>query len=340
MDFGIFTMFSTREGLSQAQVFQEWLGLVQVAEESGVDTLWLGESHFRPQRAVLASPLVGASAVAARTKRIRVGLAVQVLPLANPLRVAEEAAIVDHLSEGRLVFGVGRSSFLEAYEGYNVDYAESRALFLESLDVILKAWRHETFSHDGKYYHFQDVQLVPRPYQKPHPPVRVAVESRETFALAGKLGFPIFIRHQMDIPELQDLLKQYEAARHAAGFTGPNDVILQIAGYVADTAEKARSEPEASTMRGRRLVSAALHRAADPEAFERLKRISEVPYADVLPRVAYGTPDAVAARIVEYRETLGITGVSLDVNPGGQIPYDRVVHSIRLLTEKVIPRFR
>jgi alkanesulfonate monooxygenase SsuD/methylene tetrahydromethanopterin reductase-like flavin-dependent oxidoreductase (luciferase family) len=144
----------------------------------------------------------------------------------------------------------------------------------------------------------------------------------------------------MDIPELQDLLKQYQAARHAAGFTGPNDVILQIAGYVADTAEKARSEPEASTMRGRRLVSAALHRAADPEAFERLKRISEVPYADVLPRVAYGTPDAVAKRIVEYREMLGITGISLDVNPGGQIPYDRVVHSIRLLTEKVIPRFR
>jgi alkanesulfonate monooxygenase SsuD/methylene tetrahydromethanopterin reductase-like flavin-dependent oxidoreductase (luciferase family) len=340
MDFGIFTMFSTREGSTQSQVFQEWLSLVQVAEDSALDTLWLGESHFRPQRAVLASPLVGASAVAARTRRIRVGLAVQVLPLANPLRVAEEAAIVDHLSEGRLVFGVGRSSFLEAYEGYNVDYAESRALFLESLEIIRKAWTEETFSHDGRYYRFRDVQLVPKTYQKPHPPIRVAVESRETFALAGTLGFPIFIRHQMDVSELQDLLGQYQAARHAAGFSGPNDVILQIGGYVADTAERARSEPEASTMRGRRLVQAALHRAADPEAFERLKRISEVGYDDVLGRVAYGTPDAVVERLQEYRETLGITGVSLDVNPGGQIPYDRVVHSIRLLTDKVIPNFR
>jgi alkanesulfonate monooxygenase SsuD/methylene tetrahydromethanopterin reductase-like flavin-dependent oxidoreductase (luciferase family) len=340
MDFGIFTMFSTREGSTQSQVFREWLSLVQVAEDSGLDTLWLGESHFRPQRAVLASPLVGASAVAARTRRIRVGLAVQVLPLANPLRVAEEAAIVDHLSEGRLVFGVGRSSFLEAYEGYNVAYAESRALFLESLTIIRKAWTEETFSHDGTYYHFHDVQLVPKTYQRPHPPIRVAVESRETFALAGKLGFPIFIRHQMDIPELQDLLKQYQEARHAAGFSGPNDVILQIGGYVADTAERARSEPEASTMRGRRLVQAALHRAADPEAFERLKRISEVGYDDVLSRVAYGTPDAVVERLLEYRESLGITGVSLDVNPGGQIPYDRVVHSIRLLTDKVMPKFR
>jgi alkanesulfonate monooxygenase SsuD/methylene tetrahydromethanopterin reductase-like flavin-dependent oxidoreductase (luciferase family) len=130
MDFGIFTMFSTREGSTQSQVFQEWLSLVQVAEDSGLDTLWLGESHFRP------------------------------------------------------------------------------------------------------------------------------------------------------------------------------------------------------------------HRAADPEAFERLKRISEVGYDDVLSRVAYGTPDAVVERLQEYRETLGITGVSLDVNPGGQIPYDRVVHSIRLLTDKVIPKFR
>src|SRR2546426_832431 len=124
MDFGLFTMFSTREGASQFHTFQEWFDVVQVAEDVGLDTLWLGESHFRPQRAVLASPLVGASAVAARTKRIRVGLAVQVLPLVNPLRVAEEAAIVDHISEGRLIFGVGRSSFLESYEGYNVDYAE------------------------------------------------------------------------------------------------------------------------------------------------------------------------------------------------------------------------
>ena len=205
MDFGIFTMFSTREGSTQSQIFQEWLQLAQVVENAGLDTLWLGESHFRPQRAVLASPLVGAAAVAARTKRIRVGLAVQVLPLANPLRVAEEAAIVDHISEGRLIFGVGRSSFLESYEGYNVDYAESRALFLESLEIIQKAWLEDTFSYTGKYYQFRDVQLVPKPYQKPHPPIRVAVESRETFALAGRLGFPIFIRYQMDVPELQDL---------------------------------------------------------------------------------------------------------------------------------------
>src|SRR5207245_3079015 len=108
-----------------------------------------------------------------------VGLAVQVLPLANPLRVAEEAAIVDHISEGRLIFGVGRSSFLESYQGYNVEYAESRAMFLESLAIIRQAWGEAPFSYAGKYYQFRDVNLVPKPYQQPHPPIRVAVESRD-----------------------------------------------------------------------------------------------------------------------------------------------------------------
>ena len=289
---------------------------------------------------MLASPLIGASAVAARTKKIGIGLAVQVLPLANPLRVAEEAAIVDHISDGRLVFGVGRSSFIESYQGYNVDYGESRALFFESLDVIQKAWGDEPFSHQGQYYDFHDVDVTPKPFQKPHPPIRVAVESRETFNLIGDLGFPIFIRHQMDIPELQDLLGGYEKQRHAAGFSGPNDVILQLAVYVAETAEQARGEPEESTMRQRRLLRESLGQAADEEAYERLKRLSEVSYDEVLKRTIYGTPDAVVDRIQQYREELGITGVSLDVNPGGQVPYDRVVNSMRLLTEQVIPNFK
>ena len=221
-----------------------------------------------------------------------------------------------------------------------MDYEESRALFFESLEVIQRAWGEAPFSYEGKYYTFHDVDVVPKPYQRPHPPIRVAVESRDTFPLIGRLGFPIFIRHQMDIPELQGLLKQYQEERHAAGFPGPNDVILQIGAYVAETPEKARTEPEASTMRQRRMVRESLGRTGDQEAFERLRRLADVRYDDVLQRVAYGTPEAVVERLLEYQEALGITGVSLDVNPGGQIPYARVVHSIRLLTEQVIPKLK
>ncbi len=340
MNFGIFTMFTVREGASQADAFKEWFDLAQTAEDMEMDTFWIGESHFRPERAVMAAPLIGASAVAARTSRIGVGLAVQVLPLANPLRIAEEAAIVDHISEGRLVFGVGRSSFLESYQGYNIDYGESRGRFAESLEIILKAWGEEPFSYQGEFYDFHDVNLVPKPYQRPHPPVRVAVESIDTFAMAGSLGFPIFIRHQMEIPQLQDLLHKYGEARKLAGYDGPNDVILQIGGYVAETAERAYSEPQKSTMRRIQVLRQALDQAADQESYERLKRASEVSYDEVLNRVAFGTPEAVVERLQEYQEELGITGISLDVNPGGQIPHDRVVNSMRLLTEEVMPHFK
>jgi len=340
MDFGLFSMFSTREGSTQSQVFDEWFGLVRLAEDAGLDTFWFGESHFRPHRAVMASPLTGASAAASMTSRIGMDLAVQVLPLANPLRVAEEAAMVDHISRGRLLFGVGRSSFIESYQGYNVDYSESRSLFFESLEVIQKAWSESPFSYHGEHFNYDDVDLVPKPLQKPHPPIRVAVESREAFSLIGSLGFPIFIRHQMDIPEIKELLNGYKEQRELAGFTGPNDVILQLAMYVAETDEQARREPEASTMRQRRLLAESLGNAADQEAYERLKRISDTTYDDVLTRVAYGSPETVVERLREYQEELGITGVSMDVNPGGQVPYDQVVKSIELLTEKVIPAFK
>ena len=340
MDFGLFSMFSAREGFTQSETFNEWFGLVRLAEDAGLDTFWFGESHFRPHRAVMASPLIGASAAASMTSRIGMGLAVQVLPLANPLRVAEEAAMVDHISQGRLLFGVGRSSFIESYQGYNVDYGESRSRFCESLEIIQKAWTESSFPYHGEHYDFDNVNLTPKPLQTPHPPIRVAVESRETFSLIGSLGFPIFIRHQMDVPELKELLDGYKEQRELAGFDGPNDVILQLAAYVGNSREEARTTPEASTMRARRLVRESLSQAADEEAYERLKRISEVTYDDVLTRVAYGTPEEVADRIRWYREELGITGVSLDMNPGGQLSQQQVSDSIKLLADKVVPEFR
>lgn len=342
MNFGIFTMFPTREGGTQHGVFKEYLDLAQVAEDAGIDVFWLGETHFRRHRAVLASPLIAASAVAARTQRMRVGIAVQVLPLANPVRVAEEAAMVDHISDGRLDFGVGRSSFLESYQGYGVSYEESRPLFFEALEIIRKAWGEAPFSYDGKYYQFHEVDVVPKPLQKPHPPVRVAVESRDTFRLMGKLGFPIFIRYQMSVSEIQDLLGQYQEERHKAGFDGPNDVVLQIPGYVAETEEQAYEEPRESTMRQRRLTAEAVRsgHGADAEATERLGRLYTESWEDVLGRVAFGTPEKVVERVEWFRETFGLTGVSLDVNPGGQMPYEKVVRSVRLLCERVIPKFK
>ena len=114
-------------------------------------------------------------------QRVRIGLAVQVLPLTNPLRPAEEAATVDHISKGRFDFGIGRSGLTRYYQGYNVPYTESRGRFLEALDIITQAWKQEQFSYTGDHFNFSDVTVVPRPYQQPHPPIRVALASPETF---------------------------------------------------------------------------------------------------------------------------------------------------------------
>lgn len=278
MNFGLFTMFEIREGASQAETFDDWFEIVEFADDLGLDSLWLGESHFRANRAVISSPLTVASAVAARTTAIRIGLAVQVLPLANPVRIAEEAAIVDHISKGRLDFGVGRSSFIDAYQGFNIDYDESRARFSESLEIILKAWGDGPFSHRGEFYSFRDVNVVPKPYQRPYPPIRIAVQSVDTFRLVGNMGYPIFIRLQMPVPQVRELLQTYRDASSAAGYGAASDVNLLIPVYVAETQERAISEPQASAMRQRRNVLDLLGTASTKENYERLKRVAEASY--------------------------------------------------------------
>ena len=129
LEFGIFHEFPSLPGRSHADAFDQAFALVDDAERWGLDVMWLAELHFDPARAVLSAPLVVAAAIAARTTRMKIGLAVQVLPLAPPLRLAEEAATVDQISKGRLIFGVGRSGVARTYEAYGIPYAESKDRF-------------------------------------------------------------------------------------------------------------------------------------------------------------------------------------------------------------------
>jgi len=153
MHFGIFMEFESRQGRSQTESFREGFELVEAADTWGLDGVWLGEMHFNPARSVLGAPIVVASSIATRTQRLRVGMAVQVLPLNNPLRIAEEAATVDQISAGRFDFGIGRSGAPRSYDIYGVPYEESQERFREALNIILEAWKGEPFSYHGKYYH-------------------------------------------------------------------------------------------------------------------------------------------------------------------------------------------
>jgi alkanesulfonate monooxygenase SsuD/methylene tetrahydromethanopterin reductase-like flavin-dependent oxidoreductase (luciferase family) len=223
-----------------------------------------------------------------------------------------------------------------------VPYVESRSRFLEALDIITQAWTQEQFSYTGDHFHFHNVTVVPKPYQRPHPPIRVALASPETFSLVGRMGHAVFVSANTSIPQLQERLALYRQARQEAGHTGPADIALRIPAYVAETAEQARSEPEASTMHAIRYAATELiTTVANPEAAARMQRIANTPYDDILKqRVLYGTPEAVVDRLQEYQEALGITGVVLEMNYGGRLPYERVINSVRLLTEKVAPKFK
>src|ERR1700726_4133644 len=149
MEFGIFPQFPALPGRTERDAFEEAFEQIDAAERWGLDTMWLPEPHFDPQRSVLSAPLSIASAVGARTERIKIGIAVQVLPLCHPLRIAEEAATVDHISGGRLIFGVGRSGLPRTYEAYGIPYAESRDRFAETLEIIERAWSQPRFSFEG-----------------------------------------------------------------------------------------------------------------------------------------------------------------------------------------------
>jgi len=180
MHFGFFDQLPCAPGFSERQRYHDILAQIELGDALGFDKAWLGEIHFTRTFSVLADPLMVLGAAAQRTSRIRLGTAVTLLPLHNPIKIAEEAAIADILSDGRLEFGVGRGVAYQ-YPGFGIPSEESRARFEEALDFILKAWNSEVFSFDGKYFQARDLSIVPRPVQSPHPPVRAAANSPDTF---------------------------------------------------------------------------------------------------------------------------------------------------------------
>jgi len=355
---GLFMECDYRPGATEEEALAEAFDLVQTAETSGLDAVWLAERHFASAEQLIRSgsgavpsiasaPLVLASAFAARTSRLRLGIAVSVLPLSHPVRLAEEIATLDQISDGRFDLGVGRSGFATAYAGYGVPYDESRERFQECLDILLLAWTQETFSYSGRHYEFNDVGVVPKPRQKPYPPIRVAATTSETFPMMGRQGFPLFIGLRgSDLEMNATNLAIYRQTWKDAGHPGESSVFLRIPVYVGETAAAAYEEPRESTIlnyrqRGEGYASRAQGAGSVQERAEFARRIAESDYDELLrTRLAYGTPEAVAQRLAELRDQLGLSGFLLETNVGGGIPRDRVSRSVRLFAEHVAPALR
>ena len=348
MHFGIFVE-EMRHGASQASAFRDVFALADRAEAWGIDCVWLGEIHFTPTRSVISASLQVASSIATRTRRLRVGTAVQVLPLNHPLRIAEEVATVDQISEGRFEFGIGRSGVVRTYDVYGVPYGESQARFREALDIIRRAWTGEPFSYEGQFYRVQDATVAPRPYQDPHPPIRMAATSEETFPAAGRMGLPIFVGlRTTEIPDLQAQLAPYRQAWREAGHPGHPSVYLRIPVYASPTERGAMEEPRESLAsffaRQTELARSAVGRAgagpADRRRFQ-ADRMAGLSYDDILARkVAFGTAAGVIDRLRQLREQLELDGIVAELNPGGRIPPELEARNLQILTHEVMPAFR
>jgi len=234
MKFGVFFQAPEAAGQSHAQRYQEMFELIAFAETLGFDVAWLAELHFGGAFSLLANPLMMVPVIAQRTKRIRIGTAVSLLPLQHPLTTAEQAATADVLSGGRLEFGVGRGSIASQFHGFRIDVAENRARFDEALEIIRRAWTEERFSHRGRFWEVEELRVVPRPVQQPHPPIRVAVHTEESFAHIGDRGWPIYSgTTTTPLPQLREYMGVYRRRFAAAGHTWHDDqMALMLPTYV------------------------------------------------------------------------------------------------------------
>lgn len=330
MRFGIFSVvdhYPKEIGRTTGELYAELLEQAGAADQLGFESFWIAEHHFHEYGAVPRPP-VWLAAAAERTRRIRLGSAVVVLPFDNPLRTAEDYAMVDVLSGGRLNLGVGSGYLTHEYAGFGLDIAEKRARFDEALAIVLEAWTGKRFSYAGVYHRVEDVQLNVLPRQKPRPPVWIATLRADGTPRIGAKGFaPMLIPYASaeTVAQMAAGLAEWKQAFLAAG--GSDDATTVPFGFhchCAETIAQARAEAREPMDR---YVRTRLYAVQRP--FETLVE------QDV---VAFGDPEEIA-RVARVYERAGFTHFLAIPNFGG-LPHKRVLRSMELMAKHVLPLFQ
>ena len=292
------------------------------AEELGFASIWLAEHHFHSFGGFLSSPPVIGAAIAQRTTKIRIGTAVTLLPYHNPLRIAEDYATLDCLSRGRLDFGIGHGFVKWESLTFGIPLEELRERFQENLSVILRAWNGGKFSHEGKFYRYENVEALPRPVQRPYPTVWMgATSTAESFEFAGRSGFHLMLipfLHEID--ELRSMVEIYLNARRAAGHDyRAARVIAMFHVYVGENSTEARATAEPAL--------AAYHAAAaearnltqgipEPESYrthdEHRAKMRKLTFNDLVEqnRVLVGSAAEVSDKVAHVCERLYLTDLA------------------------------
>ena len=246
MQAGVLQFFSwPQRRVSLETVYERAFERIEIMDQTGYDCVWLAEHHFNTY-SVCPSVHLMASQVAARTKRLRIGTAVTLAAFYHPLRIAEEIALLDIFSGGRINWGAGRGFDRVEFEAFDVPVEESQARFREHVEIVLEAWNSERITYAGEYWQFNDVEVLPKPKQQPHPPFWVAATSDDAIAWAGSKGFSILMdphAAHADIGRKRRLLADtLEAHGHSIeGRTLPMARLLAIAETDEQAEEVARA---------------------------------------------------------------------------------------------------
>jgi alkanesulfonate monooxygenase SsuD/methylene tetrahydromethanopterin reductase-like flavin-dependent oxidoreductase (luciferase family) len=318
-------------GRSFATLYRESLEQVELAEALGFDSIWLTEHHFTDD-GYLPAMLPAAAAIAARTKRVTIGTFVLLAPFQHPLKLAEDAAVVDVISNGRLRLGLGQGYRQEEFDGFGVPRAERLGRTLETIEILKLAWTGQRFSFEGKYFHFHDVRVLPTPASRPYPELLWGAGAPRAIRRAAKMGLSFACvggRKEMGI--YTEALKQ--AGRNPADFNLVNSRVV----YIAATAQAAWQEVGDALMYQAEHYGKWLSAAAgttdmskvlirpDPE---RLKHTSIL-----------GPPQEVRARLTEVLESGPITDLITVAQLPGLDPA-RARRSLERFGGEVLPAFK
>ena len=347
MKFDIFYQLPAADTQNVQTRYRELIDESIEADRLGFDTVWLAEVHFATRFSTMPTPLLLLAAIAERTTKLRLGTAVNLMPLHQPLRLAEEIATLDVLSGGRVEFGGGRGAFVLNYRGYGVDMIASRPLFAENLELVKRAWTEKRLNFHGEHFNVENIEVIPKPLQKPHPPIRLAANSVDTFVFAGEHGYPIFAGGPVNpIPVLGERLVIYKDALAKAGKKLPDDwlaaaLMLQVGRDRASV----RATIEPSLQHYFKSVGEIIEPESQaPEHLAQFKmmqeRLRSVPFETVESTMAiFGDPQYCIDRIAELRERFGFSRLVCWFEIGGQSGHRNVIESMRLFAEKVMPKF-
>jgi alkanesulfonate monooxygenase SsuD/methylene tetrahydromethanopterin reductase-like flavin-dependent oxidoreductase (luciferase family) len=346
MRFGDFLFPDCRDPARDGAVIAETLAEARLADELGIDVVWLAEHHF-DGIAVYADPIALAGALAASLRHAAVGFAVLQTALHHPIRLAEQMALLDNLLRGRLIVGLGRGSSYNIYDyqGFGIDHREAQARLDEAEAIMLRAWTEDEFTHDGRFWQLQVPMLRPRPYTKPHPVVIRGSSGEASLIELARQGKP-FMMNVQSLETTRRRVGIYREAMHEAGYDEAAIAVNLDASWVWRNVFVAASDAEAE-----RIGVPAFETMTRARAEMRNRIFAdtglriEVPQSD-LPgsRAArgdgliHGSPARVAE---DFRalDRLGIGGVIASFRLG-PMPHEVAVESLRLFMREVAPHFR